>query len=130
MTWGRWWVQEGLLRGSSRSGGGPWTQSLGRTWEGGGAAWGSWEGPDRQLKAELLEVQAVLKPDYADRQGRAWVFCPPGLPASVCRYLAELCGVGATLQGSGGGEPRAAFPTVRAGGLRGGQGPPCCMWRG
>lgn len=27
------------------------------------------------------------------------------------RYLAELCGVGATLQGSGGGEPRAAFPT-------------------
>uniref|UniRef100_A0A4W2FDH7 Gamma-tubulin complex component 6 n=1 Tax=Bos indicus x Bos taurus TaxID=30522 RepID=A0A4W2FDH7_BOBOX len=44
-------------------------------------------------------------------QGRAWVFCPPGLPASVYRYLAELCGVGATLQGSGGGEPRAAFPT-------------------
>uniref|UniRef100_A0A8C6E4E4 Gamma-tubulin complex component 6 n=1 Tax=Moschus moschiferus TaxID=68415 RepID=A0A8C6E4E4_MOSMO len=27
------------------------------------------------------------------------------------RYLAELCGVGATLPSSGGGEPRAAFPT-------------------
>ncbi|XP_032738621.1 gamma-tubulin complex component 6 [Lontra canadensis] len=27
------------------------------------------------------------------------------------RYLAELCGVGAALPGSGGGEPKAAFPT-------------------
>ena len=99
---------------------------LGRRW----GCMGFLGGSDRQLTTELLEVQAVLKLDYVDRQGRAWVFCPPGLPASVYRYLAELCGVGATLQGSGGGEPRAAFPTVRAAGLWAGQGSPCCVWCG
>ena len=43
---------------------------LGRRW----GCMGFLGGSDRQLTAELLEVQAVLKLDYVDRQGRAWVF--------------------------------------------------------
>lgn len=34
---------------------------------------------------------------------------------SASRYLAELCGVGAALPGSSGGEPETAFPTVSSG---------------
>lgn len=57
--------------------------------------------------------------------GWAWgsVCRLPGLPQPlpVCRYLAELCGVGAVLPGAG-GEPRAAFPTVSSGSSGAGSG--------